>query len=404
MSSSISSPATLLARSRASSLMEAAMSSADAAKELYAFVMSGEIRDETFDEKFYESLRNLMSQLLSTTEPSRYLDLVPARYCRASVVAILDLPEFDYGSLAQQLDNRVLLPLVKRCGGAESTESRECMLVATVDMDTRKANPIPVHSGDAWFVESLLHRLYEKCPSLRPQLRLLVGEALVAFAQCPQRNADVKPLVSLMARIIGGFQTPLNSADLGLLYNILLPLHMPNGFFSWDRQTPLIKGYHREITQCVVIFLEKKPDLFPQVMDGVITALPPPAHGNSAKELLILAEIARLLQGVSVDNFKKVEKKLRTVVKNRVRSPNSQLAESVLSLWRDNHFSEDLAVSDDWVSTMVPLLFNGGHMHWNPTVNKMIANVLADLEKANPAAFEKAATVSVEAARDAKRK
>ncbi|KAF4759073.1 hypothetical protein FOZ63_022881, partial [Perkinsus olseni] len=126
--------------------------------------------------------------------------------------------------------------------------------------------------------------------------------------------------------------------------------------------------------------------------------------GNSAKELLILAEIARLLQGVSVDNFKKVEKKLRTVVKNRVRSPNSQLAESVLSLWRDNHFSEDLAVSDDWVSTMVPLLFNGGHMHWNPTVNKMIANVLADLEKANPAAFEKAATVSVEAARDAKRK
>ncbi|KAF4709932.1 hypothetical protein FOZ62_015508, partial [Perkinsus olseni] len=131
MSSSLSSPATPLARSRASSLMEAAMSSADAAKELYAFVMSGEIRDETFDEKFYESLRNLMSQLLSTTEPSRYLDLVPARYCRASVVAILDLPEFDYGSLAQQLDNRVLLPLVKRCGGAESTESRECMLVAT---------------------------------------------------------------------------------------------------------------------------------------------------------------------------------------------------------------------------------------------------------------------------------
>ncbi|KAF4676199.1 hypothetical protein FOL47_006590 [Perkinsus chesapeaki] len=389
---------------RAASLVEAGMSSPAAAKDLYAFVMSGEIRDEPFDGDFYKSLRNLIQLLLSSPEPSRYLELVPTQNCRAAVVATIDLPEFDYNTFAPYLDSEILIALVRRCSGAESTEFRESLLVGTIDSETKKANPVPAHGGDSWFVESLLHRFYEKCPSLRPELRLRVGEELIAFVQCPQKNADIKPLVSLLARIIAGFKTPLNSAHLGLLYNVILPLHMPNGFASWDRQTPLLKGYHRELTQCVVLYLDQRPDLFPQIMDGVITALPPPARGNSAKELLILAEIARLLQGVSVENFRKVDKKLRSVVENRVKSPNSQLAEAVLSLWKDNHFSQDLAITDDWVYMMVPLLFNGGHMHWNPTVNKMIANVLGELEKANSTAFEKAAESTVSEARAAKRK
>ncbi|EER10510.1 serine/threonine protein kinase, putative [Perkinsus marinus ATCC 50983] len=352
---SSSAAVTPVVEERISSLLETALSSVEAAKEFYAFVMSGEVRDETFSERVYKSLRNFMLALLSIKEPARYTDLVPLHYCRAALIAVLDCPECVYVALASHLDSAVLIALVKRCSGSASTEAKESMLVATVDMDTRKTDPIPSHGGDAWFVESLLHRLYEKCPSLRPQLRLLVGEELVAFVQCPQKNADIKPLVSLLGRIIGGFQTPLNSTHLSLLYNVILPLHMPNGFASWDRQTPLLKGYHRELTQCVVIYLDKQPELFPKIMDGVFTALPPPARGNTAKELLLLAEIARLLQGVSVDNFNKIDKQLRTVVKNRVR------------------------------------------------VNKMIANVLAELERVNPSAFQKAATATVQAAREAKR-
>lgn len=86
----------------------------------------------------FRSLRNFMLALLSTKEPARYTDLVPLHYCRAALIAVLDCPECVYAALGSHLDSAVLIALVKRCSGSASTEAKESMLVATVDMDTRK--------------------------------------------------------------------------------------------------------------------------------------------------------------------------------------------------------------------------------------------------------------------------
>lgn len=51
---SSSAAVTPVAEERISSLLETALSSVEAAKEFYNFVMSGEVRDETFSERVYE--------------------------------------------------------------------------------------------------------------------------------------------------------------------------------------------------------------------------------------------------------------------------------------------------------------------------------------------------------------
>ena len=107
------------------------------------------------------------------------------------------------------------------------------------------------------------------------------------------RTAGVRPLLELLAAIIRGFDQP-NGTHTSLVRDVLCPLHKPTA--RLDESTPVLSLYHEPLCHCLVALLSRQPPLLLAALPPLLGAWPEMREGNSAKEVLLLHEIERLLE------------------------------------------------------------------------------------------------------------
>lgn len=95
-------------------------------------------------------------------------------------------------------------------------------------------------------------------------------------------------------------------------------------------------------------------------------------------------EVEELLKFASHAAFAEIQFPLVTALLTWLCSDYSRLAQRALQLWSAKHFLA-LAMAPSAVRFMLPrllpALLRGGQKHWNPTVNRMRANVLNEYDE-----------------------
>eukprot|EP00930_Biecheleria_cincta_P084367 TRINITY_DN73855_c0_g1_i1.p1 TRINITY_DN73855_c0_g1~~TRINITY_DN73855_c0_g1_i1.p1 ORF type:complete len:916 (-),score=147.14 TRINITY_DN73855_c0_g1_i1:58-2805(-) len=327
---------------------------------LSALVKSGEFRDWPFNGELYAGLFRLLALACSwrAKESQPYVLKVQQTFW-----GMVRAPEFDTVEAQTELDDELLRAVASRTDGSASQ--------------------------DEWpFIRDIFLWLYEKVPNRRPQLRGLISKPLRSASRFMHKSAPLAPMLQVLGPIIRGFATPLGQVQKRLLFDILLPMHKPNDWLQWDRQTPIISMYHKELVHCVHLFLEKDAQLATRCLEAVCSHFPQAHEANTPKDVLLIHEMAEILKFMDAESMKGALPRLLSQMTRLLGSHNTQPVQSVLQFWKDEHVARLLAgVADQLIPTLLPVLLRNGEPFWNPTVNRMTSLVLERLEAANAEVF-----------------
>ena len=257
-----------------------------------------------------------------------------------------------------------------------------------------RATPGRINSEDLEseyrFIQTSLLLLYRKFPKVRSYVRKDIGKFLRDYAVIPTRSSHLTPILNVLHAIISGMSDP----DPIVFREILLPLHRPNGWSFWDRQTPILAEYHKPLVQCCYVFIERDHQYATELVEYLLTSAFPPVHqANTAKELLLLFEINKFINFL---DLRKLKTKFFAKLLECLNSENAQIVQSGLTFWKSppSNFPTMLVpYLPEFMDPLVMMLFRGsGEPHWNPTVNKMTLLVLKNLKSANPELFKSASS------------
>lgn len=323
-------------------------------------VKKGEIRDFDFSDQFYEDLCTLVRTAWSWRGKEAQADV----WCAERIfLGVTKVPEFQPARAEAHAPEHWLRALASRADGTAAQE--EWPLIRDIYL---------------W--------AYGFFPSKRPLIRSLVGKSLRSAGHFVHKSAPVGPLLETLLPIIRGFSVPLGVVHRSLLVDILLPLHRSNDWLQWDRQTPLLGMFHKELVQCIMLILEKQPAWAPKSIEVVCSHFPTAREANTPKEVLISYEVSQLLRYVEKSALKSVLPPLLRHMTRLVSSHNAQPIQSVLQYWKEDHVVELFKTcAAEIIPVMVPALLRGGEPFWNPTVNRMTTLVLEKLEESNPEVF-----------------
>lgn len=332
-------------------------------QDLVARVKSGEVRDYAFTPELYQELFGLLGLALTWRAKELQDDV-----CKAEQIFLgfTRVPEFDAEAAEPHLEGHLLRAMVSRADG-QGTQ-------------------------DEWpYIRDVLLWAYGRFPAKRAQLRALLGRTLQSASRFMHKSAPIGPLLEMLLPVIRGFGQ-LGPVHRSLLFDILMPLHRSNEWLAWDRQTPLIGLYHKELVQCMLLLLEKQPSLAVRCLEMICTHFPQLREANTPKEVLLIHEIAQVLKYADTSAFQQVLPLLLQHMRRFLHSHNAQPIQSVLQFWKDEKLVDLFqASSDEVIPALLPALLRGGEPFWNPTVNRMTSLVLEKLAASNPECFRQAA-------------
>ena len=322
---------------------------------LQKYVLSGEFRDEEFNSATYDSTFSLLDSTLgfSVSDDLSWSHLVVVRKLCVSVVECV---EFIPPNVPVDVINRIVV----------------------------QVNPSRINKDHALeeceFVQSVLLMLYEKSCTIRISIRHEIGRFLFEFAQIPTRTSFLTPILTVLNSILRGIECKSSSSVNRLFKQVLLPLHLPNGWSFWDRQTPILAEYHQSLLLCCAGISDT--ELIEYILDH---CFPPVGQTNTPKELLLLFEISKLISpSISGKTILKLGRKLAELAS----SENAQIVQSALIFWKDpNPFSNLLKPHLPVLMPELATALVRPEPHWNPTVNKMILLTLKSLQDAEPELF-----------------
>ena len=202
----------------------------------------------------------------------------------------------------------------------------------------------------------------------------------------------------------------------GLLAEVLLPLHRPNGMVLWRDQTPVLGMFHEALVFALVkvveVFYESEAEfngsresVLVTIVRGLIAQWPRGHSTNTPKEVLLLHETDMLLRLCSSVDFDRLLPQLADLLARSFAHDNAVPMQRALEFFRNEVFVKLVSGlspgrKELLISALVPSLYRGGRLHWNPTVNKMSALVLSKLRSATPAEFDSFAVRSILQAED----
>lgn len=220
-----------------------------------------------------------------------------------------------------------------------------------------------------------------------------------------------------------------------LLQDILMFLHTPNEMVLWRDQIPILQSYHEPLVQCVVALANTIMVIPSQTRVFLVDAIrqllhlwPEGFNTNTPKQVLLLHELEILMQQCQPHEFEQVQIKLleRLATCVGTNADNIRPAQRALEFFKkedilnllipaavsnssnrthreekeakgsydreDDGLDHELKLRITKVSLrlLLPALFRGGALSWNPTVNKMTALALKSLRQRNEILFSAA--------------
>lgn len=309
----------------------------DSLSSLEKAVKTGEIRDADFS-SLYGPLFELLVACLRWPKPQSETLLVQTIFLQ-----LVQMPEFKCDEAVPNVTEELVQTLMLRIDGTAPVEEWHTL-------------------GD------ILHWLYDRFSFTRASLRGLMGQTLRKFSRFSHKGVAVAPVLQVLGHIISGFKgISLSRLHRSLLFELVLPLHGPNDWLSWDRQTPLIASYHKELVFCVMKFLDKQPSLVVRCLETIFTHFPQARDASTPKEVLLLHEIGKLFKYLDRAGFSEILPQLTRIMVRFVGSQNAQPIQSVLQWWKDEHFANLCKGSASLlIPQLLPALLRGGEPFWNP--------------------------------------
>ena len=170
-------------------------------------------------------------------------------------------------------------------------------VAGAADLPTDQTNsPGSAQALELSCLRALLHWAYRGADGpLRASIRSLLGSTLQTLSSLALPPPGVRSLLELLASIVRGIDgaTP-RPCHLSLVRDVLAPLHRPIG--RLDETTPVISIYHEPLVHCLVSLLAKQPPLLLAALPPIFASWPEVREGNTAKEVLLLHELERLLE------------------------------------------------------------------------------------------------------------
>lgn len=225
-------------------------------------------------------------------------------------------------------------------------------------------------------LKAILHRIYLKFNMLRPKMRLIMQNIFLTFIYETHFFSGINELLGFHISIINGFSVPIKPENVNFLMKVLLPLHTSIFFHQ----------FQENLFYCVMQFVDKDQRLVPQIIRKLIKLWP----STSIKQLLFLAELMTLIDSLSEDQFKEIGPELMQKIGESVESPNFQVSESAILMWRNDNFVMQSAVNASVLfPIIVPFLYRAGSNHWNPAIKNIAISVLRICMQTCPEVYDK---------------
>eukprot|EP00936_MAST-01D_sp_MAST-1D-sp1_P000580 g580.t1 len=199
-----------------------------------------------------------------------------------------------------------------------------------------------------------LHALYAMMARRRRVARRAIQDALLTFTYDTHAHRGIAHLLSIQGSILAGC-AKLRPEHVRLMHNVLLPLH----------GAPQLEMFQEGLCVCLVMYLKKDPLMLDPIIRGLLRYW---AHGNSAKELLLLDELQECVAQVN-DKLPATHiglSKLTKLVSKRLRaylhpSANCLLTKKVLIMMEDDALFALLARNKTELPTLSKALKGVAH-------------------------------------------
>lgn len=224
-------------------------------------------------------------------------------------------------------------------------------------------------------LKTVLHRIYGKFMVYRPFIRKAINNVFYQFVYETEKHNGIAELLEILGSIINGFALPLKEEHKLFLVRTLIPLHKPR----------CIAMYHRQLSYCIVQFVEKDCKLADTVIRGLIKYWP---ITNSTKEVLFLAELEEILDATQPAEFQKCMVPLCHQIARCLNSSHFQVAERVLFLWNNNTVDDLIKQNSKVILPIIfPALEKNIDGHWNQAVRSLSLSVRKLFSDRDPELF-----------------
>ncbi|XP_075256405.1 serine/threonine-protein phosphatase 2A 56 kDa regulatory subunit epsilon isoform-like [Convolutriloba macropyga] len=276
------------------------------------------------------------------------------------LLKLIEHPEFEPKLAKRYIDQSVIQELLRVLN---STDAREREIIKTI-----------------------LHRIYGRFLGHRAFIRKAIAHTFLAFTFESLVYRGISELLEILSSIINGFALPLKQEHVDFLKRVLIPLH----------RSYYLHLYLENLTTCIEQYIEKDPELTPDIVNGLLHIWP---KINSQKEVSMLSEMEELIEKLGLRDFeneqqrqeifKKVMKPLFKQMAKCCCSTNFQVAEKALVLWNNEVFIHFFEQNNAELMAIVAVpLHYASKNHWNPQIAKLIQQVMKALMDINPAKYE----------------
>ncbi|KAH7445316.1 hypothetical protein KP509_01G002100 [Ceratopteris richardii] len=217
-------------------------------------------------------------------------------------------------------------------------------------------------SREREYLKSILHRIYGKFMVHRPFIRKAINNIFYRFIFETERHNGILELLEILGSIVNGFALPLKEEHKLFLVRALIPLHKPK----------CLSVYHRQLSYCITMFVEKDLKLADTVIRGLLKYWP---VTNSHKELLFLNELEEILEATQPAEFQRCMVPLFRQIGRCLNSPHFQVAERALFFWNNDHI---VSLATQNRSVVLPIIYHALEKntrgHWNQAVHSLTLN------------------------------
>lgn len=225
-------------------------------------------------------------------------------------------------------------------------------------------------------VKTILQRIYTRFISLRTAIRRVISMSYYKAAYENEMQNGIAEQLEIMSNIINGFKVPLKAEHVEVLSKVLIPLHKV-------RSLPV---FHENLTQCCKQFCEKDSQLIPMLLRSILQIWP---NSLSVKQVLFLDEVEEILAITKSAEFQKVQKELIRRLALCIVSPQSQVAERVLALWKNDTIVKLFFNNRQGVfPTVIRSLNKIQKTHWHGTVKEKTTETLKILMESDRDLFD----------------
>ncbi|CAE8600586.1 unnamed protein product [Polarella glacialis] len=229
-------------------------------------------------------------------------------------------------------------------------------------------------------LKGILGKFYSRLSPLRSSVRKGIQSfclrAVYLEGNAAPQSGIAEVLDVLLSRVVGSFPSPLKQEHRDLFFKILLPLY----------KLDTVLFYHTQLQDLIRSFVKLESGLGKSTALALLKYWPVSA---ASKQTLFLSCLEDLMNTMPSSDFKQISGPVARQLACCVSSPNSEVAERALAVWRNDRLLK-LTVTHckSEMPTIVSALYHNVSQAWHNSVHSKTIEVLKSFMEADSELFD----------------